>query len=287
MACYLCGSNEALEVRGTVRDRPEIGIRKCVSCGLVFLDDFSHVHDAFYEDDYNAENHPGQNWRQHLEDCRVDDERRLSQILPRIASRRYLDVGCGGGGVLVRAREHCSAVCGIEPQSRWRTQLAELGLDVRATLDDVPAAHFDVVTAFHVLEHVPDPLAFLAQLTAKLVPGGTLWIEVPSADDALLTLYECDAFSRFTYWSPHLFLFSPNTLRMLLRRAKLDADGLIQQFQRYPLSNHLHWLAKAKPGGHVAWASLDTPALTEAYASALAALGRCDTLIAIVQKPAS
>ena len=111
-----------------------------------------------------------------------------------------------------------------------------------------------------------------------LKPEGRMVIEVPSADDALLTLYECDAFQRFTYWSQHLILFTAHTLERLALQAALRVMA-VQDYQRYPLSNHLHWLSLGKPGGHQSWGFLDTPELASAYANTLAALGKTDTLI--------
>ena len=53
----------------------------------------------------------------------------------------------------------------------------------------------------------------------------------------------------------------------------------IEQFQRYPLSNHLYWLSQGKPGGHKLWSFLDSPILKQTYADSLARIGQCDTLI--------
>ncbi len=123
----------------------------------------------------------------------------------------------------------------------------------------------------------------LRELATRLKDRGRLVIEVPSSEDALLTLYESDAFQRFTYWSQHLFLFNAETLRRLATQAGLRVVS-VQQFQRYPLSNRLHWLSRNRPGGHQHWSFLDTPALTEAYAASLAAVGKCDTLIAYLER---
>ena len=119
-------------------------------------------------------------------------------------------------------------------------------------------------------------------LGAKLSQNGRLVIEVPSSEDALLTLYDSDAFQRFTYWSQHLFLFNADNMRKLVKLAGFRIVS-IQQYQRYALSNHLHWLSKGKPGGHQIWAFLDNPELKAAYANSLAAIGKCDTLIAHIE----
>ncbi len=111
---------------------------------------------------------------------------------------------------------------------------------------------YDLITAFHVVEHLIDPRATLKELAARLKDGGRLVIEVPSSEDALLTLYENDAFQRFTYWSQHLYLLNAKTLSQLATQAGLRVVS-IKQFQRYPLSNHLHWLSRNRPGGHKHW----------------------------------
>lgn len=129
------------------------------------------------------------------------------------------------------------------------------------------------------MEHLQDPRTMLVSLAALLKPNGRIIVEVPSANDALLTLYDCDAFQRFTYWSQHLYLFNTSTLEMLARQSGLSVVA-VQHYQRYPLSNHMHWLSQGKPGGHQLWAFMDTPELANAYANALAALGKTDTLIA-------
>jgi 2-polyprenyl-3-methyl-5-hydroxy-6-metoxy-1,4-benzoquinol methylase len=141
---------------------------------------------------------------------------------------------------------------------------------------------YDLITAFHVMEHLPDPRAMLKTLASMLAKNGRIVIEVPSSEDALLSLYDSDAFQHFTYWSQHLFLFNAETLRRLVEQAGLRIIS-IQQFQRYPLSNHLHWLSRGKPGGHQEWAFLDSPELESAYGNALATIGKCDTLIAHVE----
>ena len=78
-------------------------------------------------------------------------------------------------------------------------------------------------------------------------------------------------------------MFNAETLRRLAKQVGLRIVP-IQQYQRYPLSNHLHWLSKGEPSGHQKWAFLDSSNLNEAYANSLAAIGKCDTLIAYLEK---
>lgn len=129
---------------------------------------------------------------------------------------------------------------------------------------------------FHVLEHVAEPLPLLERLRQT---GARLIVEVPNADDALLTLYHSEAFSHFTYWSPHLYLYNAGTLPRLLKKAGYQVV-YVRQYQRYPLSNHLYWLAKGKPGGHKIWPFFNSAELEASYSAALGAIGKCDTILA-------
>ena len=139
-----------------------------------------------------------------------------------------------------------------------------------------------MITAFHVVEHLSDPIVILKTLAAKLVNNGRLIVEVPSSECALLTLYDSSAYQHSTYWSQHLFLFNAETLGQLAKKSGLRIVS-IQQHQRYPLSNHLHWLSQGKSAGHQKWAFLDSPELKAAYANALASVAKCDTLIAYLE----
>jgi 2-polyprenyl-3-methyl-5-hydroxy-6-metoxy-1,4-benzoquinol methylase len=206
-----------------------------------------------------------------------DDQRRFEMLRASMANSRLLDFGCGAAGFLRKAQSIVSEAAGIEPERRvqkyWEDKIV-----LYNSLNDAGEG-YDLITAFHVIEHLPDPRAMLKELAACLKNGGRLVIEVPSSEDALLTLYKNEAFQHFSYWSQHLYLFSEETLQRLAEQAGLRVES-IQQFQRYPLSNHLHWLSCGQPGGHEIWSFIDTPELTESYGASLAALGKFDTIIA-------
>ena len=116
-----------------------------------------------------------------------------------------------------------------------------------------------------------------------LSENGRIVIEIPNADDALLSLYGCEAFADFTYWMCHLYLYSSRTLPMLVEKAGLRIQ-FMQQVQRYPLANHLHWLSCGKPGGHQKWACMCDSDLDRDYGSKLARLGIADTIMAVIRK---
>jgi 2-polyprenyl-3-methyl-5-hydroxy-6-metoxy-1,4-benzoquinol methylase len=286
--CYLCGGIKFNKRPGSVRDRPELEVFECASCGLVFLSSFAHIKDGFYE---NSEMHGKdaldiQTW---IRETECDDERRFQYLKSALPNKRLLDFGCGTGGFLLKARDLAATAHGVELETCLSKHYESRGLTVFQNLSDIPSdirkkrGGYDIITMFHVLEHIPDPKAILSELTEMLSNGGQIIVEVPNADDALLTLYQCEPFSNFTYWSCHLFLFTAKTLKMLFSQVNLKVN-YIKQIQRYPLANHLYWLANGKPGGHQKWHFLNSPELHSAYEKQLAAISKCDTLLASVSR---
>ncbi|HHT9112396.1 MAG TPA: class I SAM-dependent methyltransferase [Candidatus Wunengus sp. YC65] len=280
MACYLCNRTDFSFRKGIVRDDPSLRILECNGCGLVSLSSSQHIQTGLYEDSgMHGDDVPSiESW---LRETEQDDQRRFEMLKPFLINRKVLDFGCGAAGFVSKSKSLATEVAGIEPERRVREYWGDV-LAIYDSLENVGTG-YDLITAFHVIEHLQDPRTMLRELRERLNDGGRLVIEVPSSEDALLTLYDSDAFQRFTYWSRHLFLFNVETLRNLARQAGLNVLS-IQQFQRYPLSNHLHWLSRGRSGGHRHWSFLDTPALTEAYAAALGVAGKCDTLIAYLGK---
>jgi 2-polyprenyl-3-methyl-5-hydroxy-6-metoxy-1,4-benzoquinol methylase len=278
MNCYLCKSTSFSTRKGQVRDAPDLKMLECTNCGLVTLSSLEHIQAGFYEDSgmHGAEPTSIDAW---LKVTDWDDQRRYDMVKTMLPNKNLLDFGCGAGGFLNKARQLAASVAGVElelrVQKHWHDQI-----NIYPSVESAGGGGgYDLITAFHVVEHLSDPIAMLKTLATKLSKNGRMVVEVPSSEDALLTLYDSSAFQHFTYWSQHLFLFNAETLRQLAKQVGLRVVS-IQQYQRYPLSNHLHWLSQGKPGGHQKWAFLDSPELKTAYTNALASVSKCDTLIA-------
>jgi 2-polyprenyl-3-methyl-5-hydroxy-6-metoxy-1,4-benzoquinol methylase len=95
-----------------------------------------------------------------------------------------LDVGCGRGLMLADLAARGWRTVGVEASDVASAHAREvLGLDVRiGELADcrLPAGSFEVVTLFHVLEHLEDPDATLSEVHRLLAPDGRLLLEVPN-----------------------------------------------------------------------------------------------------------
>ena len=81
--------------------------------------------------------------------------------------------------------------------------------------------------------------------------------------------------------SQHLILHTAESLKVLCLSAGYKEVNIILK-QRYPLSNHLHWIINGKPGGHKSkFSILDNKSLANAYSNSLAKIGLSDTLLAL------
>lgn len=265
------------------RDRERLPVYKDSSSGVIYIDGF-YVGDEVYEDgEYRHQTVE----RAGLRDFELqrDVERRFSSYQQFLTGRTVTEFGCGEGAFLRKMSGLALELTGVELQDDFVEGLTSDGYNCHKSLQGIAPQSQDTVCAFHVLEHLPDPLSVLEDMSGVLRSDGILILEVPHASDILLSQLETDAFKRFTLWSQHLILHTRESLRRLLQAGGFS-DIVIEGVQRYPLSNHLNWLSQGKPGGHKSVLSaLDTPELKMAYEAALRKIDATDTLVAIARKP--
>lgn len=97
---------------------------------------------------------------------------------------RVLDIGCGTGQFLGYLASRGYLVQGVEPSDKARAQaIADHAVSVVPTIEQVPSQeNLQVITMWHVLEHVPDPKATFKKLYALLADRGLLVIAVPDRE---------------------------------------------------------------------------------------------------------
>jgi SAM-dependent methyltransferase len=279
--CYLCGCSDLIDRNCSLRDLPlpnAIKVLECRMCGLVFLSSFDHLDPMFWEKSKGFNQGGGLTSAEEVAKASsMDEDRRYMQYKELIVNKDILDFGCGAGNFLEKSKSRAKSCYGIDVDEQFKKRYDEIGIKVFSNIAECKQK-FDVIFMFVVLPLLPDPLEILKQIKGKLKPDGILIVEVPNIDDALLTLYRSEAFSKFTYTSMSFFYFNLQTFSNLLIKAGYKIN-YVKNFQRYSLSNHLYWLSKNKPRGHQVWNFLDSGELNVAYTATLAALGKCDTLI--------
>ncbi len=188
-----------------------------------------------------------------------DDLRRFNYLKNKIKNKKLLDFGCGKGKFLSLAKKDSKNIAGLEINKQLFNHLKKKF----KMYDDICNVDqkFDVITLFHVLEHIPNQIDILKNIKKILNKNGKLIIEVPHANDVLLNL---KVFRNFTLWSEHLVLHTKLSLIKYLNIAgfKVEKSFFIQ---RYNFSNHFKWFIEGKPEGHVTNYNLFKRSLIESY----------------------
>lgn len=277
--CYNCQSEDFKIIHLGVRDNDALNVIQCKNCGLTTLSDDSHINEKFYMEGKMLDKTT--NLECWIKNTYQDDKRRFDFIKKKfkknLSQKTLTDFGCGNGGFLNLAKEVCKKVYGVELHKGLFSYFETCNLDVKTNINDINELS-DIITMFHVLEHLKEPIDTLKKLKNNLAEDGKLIIEVPNANDALLKLYKCKKFAQFTYWSCHLYLFNEKTLCEIAKKAGYKVTK-IQHVQRYTIMNHLYWLIKGKPGGHIKWGKYDSIILNKIYSQFLSLFKITDTII--------
>ena len=258
-----------------VRDDPNINVYKDIDTGAFVLD---KIKNQEYEKKgisyWNCEN---------INEARMktydDDIRRFNQ-LQNINYNTLLDFGCGNGGLLKLIKEKDDKnIIGIELNNNLVKYLNTENITTFNDIHKIPIdISFDCIMLNHVLEHLYDPIDILNKIKKKMNGNTLLIIEVPHADDFLITEYNCDKFKKFSFWSEHLILHTEKTLLKLLNIVGFSKIE-IMHYQRYNIFNHLHWLSDGKPAGHKK-TNFNDDSLVNSYNNFLIKNKKTDTLIA-------
>lgn len=140
--------------------------------------------------------------------------------------KQILDFGCGTGNFLGSCKDAGWKIFGIEPNQKAR-QVAEslIGQPVFATLSDLEVKKFNVITLWHVLEHIHDLQDTMKNLKSMLKKKGFLVIALPNNESWDAKYYK-------EYWAGydvprHLYHFNPKTFKKLAESNKLRISKII------------------------------------------------------------
>ena len=143
---------------------------------------------------------------------------------------KLLDYGCGTGDFLAQAQYKGYQILGIEPNPKALAQASQqTNVEIKTNLDELESTlKVDVITLWHVLEHVPHPTETLAQLYRHLNTGGYIIIAVPNRASY-------DAHYYKEYWAAydvprHLFHFNELNIKYLSKKLKLKYVKKLPQY---------------------------------------------------------
>ena len=220
--CNLCADQ-----RASLRfSKDDFSIVQCPNCALVYVGedpariDFETLYgESYYKggDDKVFADYLGQE-----RERRAASRRKLWGLKRLAPSGRLLDVGCAAGFFLAEAVA-AYEVRGVE-FSAFSSRFARehFGFDVTTgTLTDarLPSGHFDLITLWDVIEHVPDPLEVLTEAARLLRPGGHVVLTTGDIDSAFAKAKGADWSLMGPPW--HLYYFSKATMSRMAERAGL------------------------------------------------------------------
>ncbi len=135
-------------------------------------------------------------------------------VKPHIKNNKLLDIGCGTGNFAGYCKAQGVDVYGIEPSSEARNKTMEKSIKVFKSLDELPDVKFNVITLWHVLEHIHSLQDTLAKIKNLLADNGTIFIAVPNLESE-------DAEHYKEFWAGfdvprHVWHFSKKSMQQLL-----------------------------------------------------------------------
>lgn len=138
---------------------------------------------------------------------------------------RLLDIGAGTGDFLNVVKKDGWQISGIEPSEKAKSIAIKKGISFQEKLSDFEDHSFDVITMWHVLEHVPNLEDQIKELKRLLKPTGTILIAVPNFNS-----YDAKRYG--TFWAAydvprHLWHFSKTAIAKLFERENLKLEKVL------------------------------------------------------------
>lgn len=214
--CPLCGSSDSkLELT-----KHSIDLLHCLVCDVRYSaripadlnDIYDDVHYVVHSKEDSDEHFKYRRTRFGSERVNI-----LEALCGDLTDKQILDIGCGTGFFISSAAEKCKHVYGAEFSDIRRGEaMRRTGLTVFSqSLEKLPKRDFDIITAFDVLEHVPEPIPFMRSIDEILNPDGYLFLFVPNFDSFSMTVMR--EYSPAVDSTEHVLLYNHSSLRFLAK----------------------------------------------------------------------
>lgn len=237
LKCPVCGGHAAQkefisgpqileQVKASMPDLPspdlmigDYSLMECEGCSLVFADPMEPGDNHFYG--WICSSHiyyPSSRW----------EWGPLVERILTIDQAKILDVGCGSGLFLETIRRFGINGLGVDPTKESVAACRAKGIEAQQLsiqeMVESPLGQFSVVTLFHVLEHVADPLGAIKILKRSLSSSGILAVSVPYSPMSFETDWR-DPLNRPPH---HLTRWNERSLKALANAAGMSAEILVQ-----------------------------------------------------------
>ncbi|MGJ8569544.1 MAG: class I SAM-dependent methyltransferase [Hoeflea sp.] len=227
--CPACGHSDSKPLVSLDRRLKRLPTSMCSHCGLLYTNpmptdaELATYYQEYYRFDYQtATTEPKE---RHIRKRRVEAANRAAHLEGLLKpGARTLDFGCGSGEFVGTLLSDGYDAHGFEPGDTYGSYAKSLYGD-RITVagwQDIKAdTPFDLVTCFHVVEHLRDPVTAMRQMADWTVPGGLVYIEIPDLGKA----HPNKGFGALHF--AHLTGFNQHNLVVAAARAGLTPDRVI------------------------------------------------------------
>lgn len=230
LKCPLCKSGNILNhllVKDHAVSKKEFTLCRCSDCELLFTNPRPKEEEIgpYYDfKEYYSHEDQVRSFTQWLYQRirKSSIQRKVQLITSLVENGSLLDYGCGTAEFLTEAKRQQWTIRGIEPNEKARAKaINKLPNEILGALADVPELEaYDVITLFHVLEHIHSLRKTIKKIIGHLKSGGYMIIAVPNPESA-------DAVHYRSYWAGydiprHLYHFSQNSMTALQAQFGLE-----------------------------------------------------------------
>ena len=136
-----------------------------------------------------------------------------------------LDIGAGTGDFLLTAKQNGWNTIGVEPSEKAKGIAINKGIQFSDSTQELESHSFDVITMWHVLEHVPNLEIQIKELKRLVKPNGTIIIAVPNYKS-----YDANYYGKF--WAAfdvpiHFWHFSKKAIQLLFEKENLKLEKVL------------------------------------------------------------
>ena len=142
-----------------------------------------HLYSYYQSEDYISHTDARRNLAEHLYYyVKQYNLGRKCALISNFSGKKktLLDIGAGTGDFLLAAKKRGWGVKGVEPNVKARNKALAKGLELEENINDYQNEKFEIITLWHVLEHLPNLEIQIKNIVALLEKGGTLVLAVPN-----------------------------------------------------------------------------------------------------------
>jgi len=244
--CPVCGNDEFslfLKTKDFFLTGEDFKLDKCTHCGFVFTNPIPKLTElSKYYDSPDYLSHTASSFSFTSQVYKLfrnaNIKNKFKLVNSHAKGKTILDIGCGTGELLHYFQQKGWDVSGVEPNQSARKFASgnyKISVFNEDELNNFEKSGFDVISMWHVLEHVPDLNSRMDQLSKLIKKDGLIIIALPNLDSPDAVKYE-------SYWAGldvprHLYHFTKDTLQRLLKQHNMELiESVPMKFDAYYVS---------------------------------------------------